>query len=123
MMWAPGKEPEKPFVSEGKCPYFPITLGEQAEDALREWYAASGKSVPQDEVEICRQMDAAELKEHESVNEVTESKPKPVYGTPEFWKDYWARKKAGLVSKKEATEKQKPSGPRSAKSSAPALQS
>jgi len=48
------------------------------------------------------------LKQTPQVTVVT----KPVHGSPEFWKDYWARKKAGLVpekkvSKREATKKQK----------------
>ena len=108
IMWTPGKGPEKPFIAEFKFVKVAITLGEQTEEALREWYALSGKSVPQDEVEICRQIDAIETKEQERL--YASNKPKPVYGTPEFWKDYHARKKAGLVkpSKKEATKKQKP---------------
>ena len=117
--WSPGKEPEKPYVAD-PCPKFAITLGEQMEEALREWYAKEGKSPPQDELEICRQTDAAEAKEFDKLYAL--AKPKPVYGTPEFWKDYWARKKAGLVkpSKQETAKKQKSSDPKSAKSSAPA---
>jgi len=107
--WRPGREPEKPHVAE-PCPTPAITLGEQMEEALREWYGALGKPVPQDEIQVCRQTDALEAAEQTRLEAAY--KPKPVYGTPEFWKDYWARKKAGLVpekkvSKREATKKQK----------------
>jgi len=104
--WTPNLEPQTPFAAEFRFTRA-TTLGEQAEEALREWYAASGKSVPQDEVEICRGIDAVESKEFERL--CTANKPKPVYGTPEFWKDYHARKKAGLVkpSKKGAIGKQR----------------
>lgn len=108
IMWTPGSgSAEKPFIGEFRIAKAATTLGEQAEEALREWYAAFGKSVPQDEVEICRRIDAVESKEFERL--CAANKPKPVYGTPEFWKDYHARKKAGLVkpSKKGATGKQR----------------
>jgi len=88
----------------------PLTLGEEVEAALKEWYSVLGKSVPPEELQICKDMDLV-------VETVVEVKPpKPVYGTPEFWKDWWAKKKA-----KEAGEvnsepkKQKPSAPKSAK--------
>jgi hypothetical protein len=105
--WNPGKGPEMPHVHPVPCPKFAITLGEEMEEALIEWYAKEGRSPPQDELEICRQTDAIETKESERL--YTMAKPKPVYGTPEFWKDYWARKKAGLVkpSKQETAKKQK----------------
>jgi len=111
------------------CPKFAITLGEQMEEALTEWYTALGKSVPQDELQICRDTDAAAAAElvTEKMAALTVAPAKPVYGTPEFWKDYWARKKAGLIPEKKANKpekakKQKSSAPESAKSSAPASQ-
>jgi hypothetical protein len=66
----------------------PLTLGEEVEAGLKEWYFALGKSVPPEELQICKDMDLV-------VETVVEVKPpKPVYGTPEFWKDWWAKKKA-----------------------------
>ena len=110
------------------CPKFAITLGEQMEEALTEWYSALGKSVPQDELQICRDVDAEAAADlvTEKMAALTVAPAKPVYGTPEFWKDYWARKKAGLIpdkaSKPAKATKQKSSDPKSAKSSAPASQ-
>ena len=105
--WKPGAGPEKPHAHPVPCPKFAMTLGEEMEEALIEWYGKEGRSPPQDELEICRQTDAAETKEFELL--YATAKPKPVYGTPEFWKDYHARKKAGLVkpSRKETAKKQK----------------
>jgi hypothetical protein len=120
--WSPGKGMEVPHVAN-PCPKFAITLGEQMEEALTEWYNALGKSVPPEELQACRDVDAAAEVElaTEKMAALTMAPAKPVYGTPEFWKDYWARKKAGLVPNTQAkVKKQKSSVPGSAKSSAPA---
>jgi hypothetical protein len=133
ILWTPGKGKEVPHVAD-PCPKFAITLGEQMEEALTEWYAALGKSVPPEEIQICRDVDAeaaaelvTEKMEALTIVSQTQKPQKPVYGTPEFWKDYWARKKAGLIpekaSKPASTKKQKSSDPKSAKSSEPASQS
>ena len=130
ILWTPGKGKEVPHVAD-PCPKFAITLGEQMEEGLTEWYAALGKSVPPEEIQICRDVDAeaaAELLAEKMAALTVVSEPqKPVYGTPEFWKDYWARKKAGLIPEKAnkpaSTKKQKSSAPKSAKSSEPASQS
>ena len=120
--WSPNKEPAAgaPVAAAKPSLKIPITLGEQAEDALREWYTVNGGFPTQDEIEICRQIDVIEKKAFDQFYLL--AKPRPVYGTPEFWKDYHARKKAGLVkpSKKETAKKQKSSDPGSAKSSVPA---
>ena len=93
---------KKESFSPPPCPKFAITLGEQMEEALAEWYAALGKSVPEDEIQICRDTDAEAAAElaTEKMAALTIAPAKPVYGTPEFWKDYWARKKAGLIPEK-----------------------
>ena len=119
-----------PHVAD-PCPKFAITLGEQMEEGLTEWYAALGKSVPPEEIQICRDVDAeaavATITAEMEALTIVSQPQKPVYGTPEFWKDYWARKKAGLIPEKAnkpaPAKKQKSSGPKSAKSSEPASQS
>ena len=108
-----------PFEKPTKAPKIPITLGEEMEAILREWHSARGKSISPEEIQICRETDLAEGIELQAEM----AKPvvlKYTYGTPEFWKDWWARKKA-----KETTEpnieakKRKSSAPKSAKQSAP----
>ena len=102
-----------------------ITLGEEMEEMLTEWYGNLGKSVPPEELQICREADAIEHQEY--LLRVAMEKPAQIYeyGTPEFWKDHWKRKAekvaarlaAGLspvepakvkaVKKKETPKKQK----------------
>jgi len=69
-----------------------ITLGEEMEEILTEWYGALGKSVPPEELQICREADATEHKEY--LLRVAMEKPAQIYeyGTPEFWKDFQKRK-------------------------------
>ena len=109
-----------PFEKSAKAPRIPITLGEEMEAILREWYSARGKSISPEEIQICRETDLAEGVELEAEM----AKPvvlKHTYGTPEFWKDWWARKKAKENGEpNRVAKKQKPSAPKSAKQSAPA---
>ena len=59
-------------------------------------------SISPEEIQICRNIDI----EEEAAFKKFMEKPidiKPAYGTPEFWKDYWAKKKAKQVSKESPT--------------------
>ncbi len=92
----------------------PITLGEEVDAALAEWYGTRGLPIPPEEVGIGAKIDAEEAARHaeearmadlaargvmeevdEETGEVKEvaapAGTKPEFGTPEFWA--WARKR------------------------------
>jgi len=74
---------------------FPITLEEEVTAAVIEWYTSKGLPVPQEDLEACKGIDAQQQAEFKKLAVAAEAiKPKPVYGTPEFWKDWWAKKRA-----------------------------
>jgi len=76
---------------------------------VQEWYKARGQGVPADESRECMRAITAEKAaaaawaiELEKMASLPPAPQKAAYGTPEFWKDYWAKKKAaGYVSKKD----------------------
>jgi hypothetical protein len=110
-----------PFPKPPRCTKIPLTLGEEMEAILREWHSVRSESISPEEIQICRETDLAEGIELQAEM----AKPvvlKYAYGTPEFWKDWWARKKAKEANgePKSESKKQKPSAPKSAKQSAPA---
>lgn len=78
----------------------PITIAEQVDDAIREWYAALGQPVPPDEIGIGERMAAIDLAEEKRIEEARakaeEEVPSaiPSYGTPEFWAYHRAKKAA-----------------------------
>jgi len=63
--WKPNQE-LAPAIAPSQPPTkkMAITLGEQMEEALTEWYNDLGKSVPPEELQICRETDAIEHKEY-----------------------------------------------------------
>ncbi len=79
----------------------PVTLGEEVEQAMAEWYGCRGLSLPKEDVGIGARIDAEErarfqneMKEYDQVLKKQEEAPageKPEFGTPEFWA--WARKR------------------------------
>jgi hypothetical protein len=85
----------------------PMTIGEEIDEALKEWYAARGLPVPEDEVGVGAVIDAAsaaEMKEFvEAYQKGEEEMPSvvPAYGTPEFW-DYHRKKKAAENARRAA---------------------
>jgi hypothetical protein len=101
-----------------------LTFGQEIEEAVREWYRVRNMPVPPEEIQVCRNID--EVQEAEYARITAEApKPKPVYGTPEFWKDHWAKKKAAQAAGETNSEakKQKSSAPKSAKPTGQASQS
>ena len=79
---------------------------------VQKWYSNKGEGVPMDEANACLkaikeekaqlEADAAALAAAQAEAVKNPTKPKAEYGTPDFWKDYWAKKKAaGFVSKKD----------------------
>jgi len=70
------------------------TLAEEVWLLVQEWYSTRGE-IPAEEVHACLQAIEEESAELAKPAEPVEpAKPaKPSYGTPEFWKAYWAKKK------------------------------
>ena len=95
--------------------YTPMTLEEEVIYLVKEWYEIRGLPVPPEELESCKGIDAQERAEYERFTK--QNTVKPAYGTPEFWKDWWARKKAKEAGEtpSNATKPQKSSDPKSAK--------
>lgn len=81
-------------------PKIAITLGEQVDEALAEWYSSRGLPIPADEVGIGAVIDAAEAAEAKRLETAwaaaEEEVPSvaPAYGTPEFWAYHRAKKAA-----------------------------
>jgi hypothetical protein len=79
----------------------PVTLGEEVEQAIAEWYGRRGLPIPKDEIGVGAKIDEAELEfrqqemkgiiEYEKKKEEAPAGEKPEFGTPEFWA--WARKR------------------------------
>lgn len=80
----------------------PLTLEEEVVAGVIEWYMALGKPVPPEDLEACRGIDAALKAEVAAQMAAPVAVVAPAYGTPEFWKQWWAKKKA-----KEAAQKGK----------------
>ena len=82
-------------IKKGIVPKYGSVLAGQVDELLREWYANLGQTVPPDELKVCREIDAAELADAAKMEAAASVEAaKPVYGTPEFWKAYWAKKNA-----------------------------
>jgi len=91
--WTPYPKPKFRFKKAFK-PSPPFSIDEEVIAILTEWYTIRGLSVPPDELDACRGADAHNAKEHENQMAAPVQAVKPVYGTPEFWKDWWKKKKA-----------------------------
>ena len=75
---------------------YTTVLATQVEEILREWHAEHGTIMPAEEYAACREIDAVEAAEAARIEAAAAAAAaKPVYGTAEFWKAYWAKKKAG----------------------------
>ena len=136
-------KPKKKFKIVAKLPektptlsdeYQYRTMEEEVVYILTEWYAARGLPVPPEELESCKGIDAQREAYYDNLVKI--NTPKPAYGTPEFWKEHWAKKKAkkeaaatqpGPVPEPEPepsseVTKRKSRAPKSAKSTSQALQ-
>ena len=79
-------------------PKIVITYRDQVIDNIYEWYMSQGKHVPPEDLEACREIDKEITETHLlDVDTTTKADTKPAYGTPEFWKMYWQKKKAAAV--------------------------
>jgi hypothetical protein len=92
-------EAPKRFIIKRSVRTYATVLATQVEEILREWHAEHGTTMPAEEYAACREIDAVEAAEALSIERAAAAAAaaaaKPVYGTAEFWKAYWAKKKAG----------------------------
>lgn len=114
-------ETKRKFVPKSAAPYVYKTYIAAEMDALmREWYANLGQTISPEELKICREIDLAEVAAAgAALAAAAAAAAKPVYGTPEFWKAHWAKKKAAAAGTgcppKVAKAKQTPATPECAK--------
>ena len=113
LSWSPNMDlPLLPLPTAKSLP----TPAKQVWKDVKDWYSERGEGVPIDEANACLkaikdekaqlEADATTLAAAQAEAVKNPTKPKAEYGTPEFWKDYWAKKKAaGFVSKKDAAAK------------------
>ena len=120
--WTPlSEKPIKPSTTPlGRAP----TLGEEVETLMRDWYKPRNMTISPSEIQACRQIDIDEAAQQKKDAAIVAPTPF-TYGTPEFWKDWWAKKRAkeALEPGVEPKAKPKPKTPRvpkSAKQTAPA---
>jgi hypothetical protein len=105
----------KKFVIRRVVRAYTTVLATQVEEILREWHAEHGTTMPAEEYAACREIDAVEAAEAARIEAAAAAAAaKPVYGTAEFWKAYWAKKKAGVLAPKAKVKKQKPATPKCA---------
>lgn len=92
--WTPIKPPKFKFKKQPipRCP----TPQEEIIGLLEEWYKAIGQPVPPEDLEACSRIDAEIAESNRKELEASKISEKPAYGTPEFWKDYWAKKRAAV---------------------------
>ncbi len=76
----------------------PITLEEEVVAGVIEWYMALGQPVPPEDLEACRGIDAAARAEVAAEMAAPAAVAPPAYGTPEFWKQWWAKKRAKAIA-------------------------
>jgi hypothetical protein len=102
------KKTTKIKIKGGPTVKIPITIAEQVDDAIREWYAALGSPVPENEIGIGELMAAIDKAEEDRVEaartKAEEEVPSavPSYGTPEFWAYHRAKKAAENKRREEA---------------------
>lgn len=86
----------KKFALKNKIPYvYKTHIASEMDALMREWYANLGQTISPEELKICREIDEAEVAEALRIEAIAAAtSAKPVYGTPEFWKAHWAKKKA-----------------------------
>lgn len=92
-------ETKRKFVPKSAAPYVYKTYIAAEMDALmREWYTNLGQTISPEELKICREIDLAEVAAAAAAEAAWAAvAAKPVYGTPEFWKAHWAKKKAAAA--------------------------
>ena len=86
-------EAPRKFVVK-RVPYvYKSQIAAEMDALMREWYANLGQMISPEELKICREVDYAEIVEAERIEAAALAARKPVYGTPEFWKVHWEKKR------------------------------
>ena len=120
--WIPWSPPgDNTPIGEYKGPKVPkvaTCLAEEVWELVQEAYKLQGKGVPPAEAKVLlAEIKKEKDKQKEEANKLVEEAAnapmnapvgKPEYGSPEFWKAYWEKKRAaGWVPKKESLKKEK----------------
>ena len=93
------------YEDQIEIPSYDRTEAEHILDLVVEYYRLQELPVPAKDLADCNELlenekKAGGLPEHwRNLPEVTP--PKPAYGTPEFWKQHWAKKKAAAAGAEE----------------------
>ena len=103
-MRVPVGEPRLELIEGSVAPepvQFPATQAEEVWQLVQEWYAGRLEPVPEEDRTACLKMLEEECVP--AVAAAPAAAPKPAYGTPEFWKAHWAKKRATAASAASAT--------------------
>ena len=97
--WSPYEKPKAKFRFKRSKSSAETTnvysIDEEAIHILKEWYATHNLQGPsKEEIDACRGSDALMETAHQEQMAAPLPSTKPAYGTPEFWKDWWRKKKA-----------------------------
>ena len=90
---------KKFFIRPKSKAYKPMTLGEEVDSLVTEWYKDRGMPVPAEDL-VGKEIDAAEAAEAARLDAIWEKEAgripavAPAYGTPEFWEYHRAKKAA-----------------------------
>ena len=107
--WTPYEQPKKKFRFNKAKPQHeqqnPYSIDDEAVAILTEYYALRGLKPSAQEIADCRGVDAVTQAEHETQMAAPPPPIKHVYGTPEFWKDWWSKKKAKEAAAQALLEK------------------
>jgi len=88
-------------------PSLHLTQAQEVYASVIEWYKNRNEIVPKEDIDACEQMIREEKEEMKRNEEFMANPPPPViqaptFGSNDYWKDYWAKKKAaGYVTKKD----------------------
>jgi len=88
-----------------------LTQAEYIFASVIEWYRVRGEEIPDEDLNWCEEYLKQEAEEKIKSNELLNTPlppEKPSFGSGDYWKDYWAKKKAaGYVTKKDAKANKK----------------
>ena len=119
-MRVPVGEPRLELIKGSVAPEpvsYPASLAEEVWQLVQEWYAGRLEPVPDEDRTACMKMLEEERAEREApavAAAAPAAAPKPAYGTPEFWKAHWAKKRAAseaTAAAAAATQTTNPSAP------------
>ena len=120
-MRVPVGEPRLELIEGSVAPepvWFPATMGEEIWQLVQEWYATRGEPIPEEDRTECMRLLEEERVARDAPLPVATAAAaaaaapaKPAYGTPEFWKAHWAKKRAQAQNQAQATNPSAPVPP------------